>query len=425
MSNNRKYIENDKGLEIFTIPDFLTDEECNYLCDYILNNNTRSAVVADGKEHSTYHSGRTSHTSTLPLNDDIVKQVDFKISNELNVDIKYGEPIQGQLYNENQYFNHHSDCFAGAGLINHCLSSGQRTWTFMIYLNDVEEGGETDFPELKQRFTPQKRMAVVWKSSDGLGTENNNALHAGLPVTKGQKMVITKWFRENEYNSAEDSRLSQEYHQKQEQPVNKTFSRKEDLPKISELGFKVVKIPEQTWRFIQDTYKLLQPLKEEEQWGGIEKFVHDTEGKPSADIMNLDNCHRIKELIQEELRPIHEEFAKQSLENVWIYGIRSYRTGSILEPHTDRIETHHVSSIIIVDKDLNCGCKTTKGTENDWALDIQDHNGNWHKIYAEIGDMILYESATCIHARMDPFKGNHFTNMFAHYKLKDYTFVPK
>lgn len=425
MQNVRNYIENDKGLEIFTIPNFLTDEECDHICNYIKSNHTKSAVVADGKEHSTYHAGRTSQTSTLPDNDIIISQVDQKMYDELGIEGKYSETTQGQLYEEGQFFNHHSDCFFGDGFNNHCLSSGQRTWTFMIYLNDVEEGGETDFPEIQQRFQPQKRMAVVWKSSNGKGTENPAALHAGMPVTKGEKMVITKWFRENEYNSVEDARLSEEYHNNQIQmPVINTFSKKEDLPKVSELGFKVVKVPPKAWGLIQDTYKLLQPLKQEENWGGISNFIHDINGNPSADIFNLDNCNNIKATIQDELHAIHEEFANQPLENVWIYGIRSYRTGSILEPHTDRIETHHVSSIVIVDKDLNCGCKVTKESPNDWALDIQDHQGNWHKIYAEIGDMILYESATCIHARMDPFKGNYFANMFVHYKLKNYTFVP-
>ena len=44
------------------------------------------------------------------------------------------------------------------------------------------------------------------------------------------------------------------------------------------------------------------------------------------------------------------------IEPSYIYGIRSYQKGSRLEEHVDRLETHHISSIIIVDKDLTCGC---------------------------------------------------------------------
>jgi prolyl 4-hydroxylase len=57
-------------------------------------------------------------------------------------------------------------------------------------------------------------MAVVWKNSNGQGTENEASLHAGLPVIKGSKMVITQWFREKAYNPYGDQKAAQEYHNK-------------------------------------------------------------------------------------------------------------------------------------------------------------------------------------------------------------------
>ena len=108
-----------------------------------------------------------------------------------------------------------------------------------------------------------------------------------------------------------------------------------------------------------------------------------------------------------------------------LYGIRSYNKEATLINHLDRLTTHHVSSIVIVDKDLDCGCNQTKGVENDWPLDFQDHNGEWHKVYAEIGDIILYESATCLHGREEPFKGNWFRNFYVHYMLENYEFEAK
>ena len=68
--------------------------------------------------------------------------------------------------------------------------------------------------------------------------------------------------------------------------------------------------------------------------------------------------------------------------------------------------------------------KYKKG-EKDWPLDIQDHKGNWHKIYAEVGDMIMYESAVCEHGRTTPYEGEYFRNLFVHYKLKNWDFVDK
>ena len=133
-------------------------------------------------------------------------------------------------------------------------------------------------------------------------------------------------------------------------------------------------------------------------------------------ISESDKAEVIKEIIQEELLPIHQEFIeyKEAIKPLWIYGIRSYVRGSVLESHTDTLATHHVSSIIIVDKQV----------DKDWPLDIQDHNGNWHKIYAEPGDMILYESATNKHGRLEPFEGEFYRNFYLHYSLTNYKYEP-
>jgi prolyl 4-hydroxylase len=414
MSNyTRVPIENDHNVEIFTIDNFLLDEECDYLCAKILKSHYRSQVAGYGGEASVVLEDRTSSTSTLGNEDPLVREFNRKISEELGIPEENGETMQGQLYEVGQQFKHHNDYFSGDSYINHCLYSGQRTYTFMIYLNDVEEGGETDFSTLGKQFTPKKGMAVVWKNSEGRNNENSATLHAGLPVIQGKKIIVTKWFRERKWDSSKDAELATEHHKGN---IVKTFRTKDDLPKLTELGFKVVKVPTNTWRLIQEAYGLLQNVKTVEAWDGMENFIHDKEGKPAdLEIFNMDNCHRIKEIIQEELQPIHEEFIehKEKIKPKWIYGIRSYKKDSILEMHTDTLETHHISSIIIVDKKVN----------KDWPLDIQDHNGNWHKIYAEPGDMILYESATCMHGRTEPFEGEYFRNFYTHYTLSDYKLV--
>jgi prolyl 4-hydroxylase len=412
-NSQRKHIENDKGLEIFTIPNFLTDEECDHLCEHIEKNNTRSTVAGSGNAKSTYNEGRTSSTSTLMDSDPIVQTVNNKMYTELGIDASHSEITQGQIYQVGQHFNHHNDYFDGDAFINHCLSSGQRTWTFMVYLNDVEEGGETEFRNLDVKIKPIKGTAVVWKNSDGRGTENPASHHSGTHVTKGKKIIITKWFRENVYNAAEDEQLSTEYHLNAKRNTQHTFSSAAQLPKLTEKGFKVVKIPIQTWRLIQEAYQLLQGVKTAEDWEGITNFIHDKDGNAPVEILNMDHCFRIKEIIQDELKQLHEEFAGQPIEPVCIYGIRSYMRGAILENHTDRPQTHHVSSIVIVDKQV----------DTDWSLDFQDHDGEWHKIYAEPGDMILYESAICKHGRPDQFEGEFYRNMFIHYKLSNYTYI--
>jgi prolyl 4-hydroxylase len=413
----RVFIQNNKGLEIFTISNFLTPDECDHLVKLTETNSNRSTVTADDNHAGGYHSGRTSSTSILSDYDNVVNLIDKRMHDELGIPLGYSEPAQAQIYEVGQEFKHHYDYFSGASYNRYCSHSGQRTWTFMIYLNDVDEGGETDFSEIGVRFKPVKGTAVVWKNSDGKGTEKSSALHAGLPIIKGKKIIITKWFRENLYDGAKDAELAIKEMQSQADDIvigQKTFKSSADLPKLSTLGFKVEKVPEKTFRLIKEAYDLLKHTIQEESWPGITNFIYDDNGNAPVEIMSMDTVTRIKEIIAEELQPIHENFInyKERITPKYVYGIRSYKRGAMLKPHTDILATHHISSIIIVDKKV----------DNDWALDIQDHDGNWHKVYAEPGDMILYESATNVHGRIEPFNGEYYRNFFLHYTLTDYKF---
>jgi hypothetical protein len=133
--------------------------------------------------------------------------------------------------------------------------------------------------------------------------------------------------------------------------------------------------------------------------------------------MSFDHLPSIKKIIHEQLLTIHQNWIKvQNIIPSAIYGIRSYKRGATLSKHVDRVETHHISSIIIVDKDLTCGCQNKKYGD-DWPLDIQGHDGEWYKVYAEPGDMIMYESAICEHGREEAFQGTHYRNFYVHYKL--------
>ena len=73
----------------------------------------------------------------------------------------------------------------------HCENSGwhdaSRWVAWMVYLNDVEEGGETEFLYQSLRIKPKKGMAVIWP-----GTYTH--LHRGNPPLKGDKYILTGWY---------------------------------------------------------------------------------------------------------------------------------------------------------------------------------------------------------------------------------------
>jgi len=115
----------------------------------------------------------------------------------------------------------------------------------------------------------------------------------------------------------------------------------------------------------------------------------------------------LKTHIFEGLRPILEEWSGLKLKSTDLYGIRVYKNKSILRSHVDRFLTHVISAIINVDQ---------IGIEEPWPLEIHDHNGKVHQVAIEPGQMILYESAKCIHGRPIPLRGHSFANCFIHFK---------
>lgn len=73
---------------------------------------------------------------------------------------------------------------------------GQRLATFLIYLNDDYEGGETDFPELSLRNRGSQGDALLFANIAAHGEPDRRTLHAGLPPTRGEKWLLSQWIRD-------------------------------------------------------------------------------------------------------------------------------------------------------------------------------------------------------------------------------------
>ena len=90
---------------------FITPEECQQLIEMIDANHTTSSVVVGGTDRTEVTNHRTSSTSFLDTNNELVKNIHSKIADYFGLDIKKGEPLQGQLYQVGQYFKPHNDLF--------------------------------------------------------------------------------------------------------------------------------------------------------------------------------------------------------------------------------------------------------------------------------------------------------------------------
>src|SRR5690606_540779 len=76
---------------------------------------------------------------------------------------------------------------------------GQRVASLVIYLNDVEAGGETTFPRGGLSIAPRKGSAVYFAYTDAQSRTDALSFHAGAPVARGEKWIATRWMRERPY----------------------------------------------------------------------------------------------------------------------------------------------------------------------------------------------------------------------------------
>ncbi len=72
---------------------------------------------------------------------------------------------------------------------------GERLITFLLYLNDDYEGGETDFPKVGMRHKGRRGDGLFFANALPTGGPDFRMVHAGLPPTRGEKWIVSQFFR--------------------------------------------------------------------------------------------------------------------------------------------------------------------------------------------------------------------------------------
>lgn len=179
--------------EIFAVGNFLAPDECRRFISMI------DDVARPSELHETAYVAkfRTSYSGNFDPYDPFVMMVSRRIDDLLGIEPDWGERIQGQRYLPGQEFKPHNDWFYTDQEYWKLerKRGGQRCWTAMAFLNTVEEGGHTHFVNVGAMVEPRPGVLMVWNNATPEGLPNEDTLHAGTPVGKGSKYVLTKWYR--------------------------------------------------------------------------------------------------------------------------------------------------------------------------------------------------------------------------------------
>ncbi|HEX7709817.1 MAG TPA: 2OG-Fe(II) oxygenase [Sphingomonadaceae bacterium] len=179
--------------ELWAVREVFAPAECSRLAAMI------DAVAQPSRTYSGEADAglRTSWSGVLDPHDSLVRKLQRRMDALLGFERSHGEMLQGQRYTAGQEFRAHTDWFpqASPGWAIERDNGGQRAFTAMVYLNDVSDGGETDFPRLDLAVAPRQGVMLVWNNADRDGVPNPFTVHAGNPVRSGTKYVVTRWYR--------------------------------------------------------------------------------------------------------------------------------------------------------------------------------------------------------------------------------------
>jgi prolyl 4-hydroxylase len=179
--------------EMYAVGEFFTPDECGRLMAMI-DAVAQPSRAFDAKYESGY---RTSYSGDVDPHDPFIRKLQRRLDDLLGIDPSFGETIQGQRYLPGQEFQPHCDWLPDGTAYweQEKARGGQRSITAMAYLNPVEEGGSTDFPQLGLSIEPRPGALLIWNNADAEGMPNPWTIHAGTPVVRGVKYIITKWYR--------------------------------------------------------------------------------------------------------------------------------------------------------------------------------------------------------------------------------------
>jgi prolyl 4-hydroxylase len=169
---------------IVVLGNVLSEEECDALIRLSKDKMKRSKIGNTRDENEM----RTSSSTFMEESDsEVVTRVEMRIAQVMNIPYEHGEGLQILNYKIGQEYKAHFDFFKKA--------ENPRISTMVMYLNDVELGGETYFPKLNFSVSPQKGMAVYFEYFYDNQDLNDLTLHGGGPVIIGDKWAATQWMR--------------------------------------------------------------------------------------------------------------------------------------------------------------------------------------------------------------------------------------
>jgi len=182
--------------------------------DDVFGQDVADAAIAAGKdrlEQPTYgtDAGRVvgekrTHQAAVvdQWSDPLLTDLMTRISSIVRLPPEHAETSKLIRYEGEQLFDVHYDGYDENGATREdFIKGGQRLFTTICYLNDIEEEGQTAFPNLKIAVRPKLGRVLVFANNLLASNEvHPDSAHVGFGPTSGLKWVMTVWWREHHFH---------------------------------------------------------------------------------------------------------------------------------------------------------------------------------------------------------------------------------
>ena len=178
---------------------FASPEVCNWLIRRSRNRMAPAAVYDAVAGKVTHHSTRTNTVAIYNLVETDLLQllVQGRMAVCTGVPFRHFEASSVLHYEVGQAIHNHFDFIdpASPNYEQQIQTQGQRIITFLLYLNDDYEGGETAFPELGISHKGKAGEGMYFVNALPDGGPDVRTLHAGVSPTRGEKWVVSQFIR--------------------------------------------------------------------------------------------------------------------------------------------------------------------------------------------------------------------------------------
>jgi hypothetical protein len=178
---------------------FISPAVCDWIIARARGRLTRALVYDPVNQKDFSSQTRTNSVANFGLADvellDVLLQA--KMSFACRIPMNHMEAPAVLHYAAGEEATEHYD-FVNPGIPNYSeeiARNGQRVATFLVYLNDDYDGGETSFPTLGFSHKGRRGGALVFVNALADMQPDMRMLHAGCPTTRGEKWIVSQFIR--------------------------------------------------------------------------------------------------------------------------------------------------------------------------------------------------------------------------------------